>query len=74
MVSPQMPTGGAVREAVLHDQAHRQTDNAMGVTGLRQGQVGHIGVERLAAPGAAVDRIGEYKVAGTPGNKVSQIV
>lgn len=74
MVSPQMPTGTAVREAVLHHQAYRQTDNPMGVTGLRRGQARHVGVERLAAPGAAVDRIGEHHVAGTPGDEVSQIV
>src|SRR4029450_5880234 len=46
----------------------------MGGLGLREGQVGHVGVERLAAPRAAVDRIGEHDVAGPPDDEVSQIV
>ncbi|MBI3951369.1 MAG: hypothetical protein HY314_13040 [Acidobacteria bacterium] len=47
-----MPTGGAVRQAVLHDQPHRQGDNPVGVVDLGRGQVGHVGIEMLATPAA----------------------
>jgi hypothetical protein len=74
MVSPEMPTGGAVGEAVLHDQAHRQADNAMGVVGLRNCQVGHIGVEKLATLAAVVLRVGEVNIAGASGKEISQLM
>jgi hypothetical protein len=74
MVSPEMPTGGAVGQAVLHDQAHRQADNAVGVVGLRSCQVGHIGVEKLATLAAVVLRVGEVNIAGSSGNEISQLM
>src|SRR3990172_1481201 len=39
VVSPQVPTGGAVRQAVLHHQPHCQRDDAMGVVTPGQRQV-----------------------------------
>jgi hypothetical protein len=69
-----MPTGDAVRQAILHDQPHGQADDAVRVPGLGRRQVGHVGVERLAALGATVHRVVEQNVAGTPGDEISDIV
>jgi hypothetical protein len=74
MVSPELPTGGAVGQAVLHDQAHRQADNAVSVVSLRSCQVGHSGVEKLATLAAVVLRVGEVNIAGASGNKISQVM
>ena len=46
----------------------------MGVAGLGRGQVGHVGGEVAAAPGAVVLRVGELDVAGPAPHRVAQIM
>ncbi len=52
VITLQVPTGGAIRQAVFHDDAHRQVDDSTGVMTAGPGQSGEIGVEMLAAVGA----------------------
>ena len=54
MFSPEGPTGGAIRQAILNDQADGGVDDASGVVAAGVGEVGHVGVEVLAALGAVV--------------------
>ncbi len=74
MLSPQGPTGGAIGQAVLNDQADRGVDDASGVVAAGVGQVGHVGVEVLAAAGAVMLGIDQDDVAGSPGEGVAQVV
>src|SRR5439155_13678564 len=46
----------------------------MGVAGLGRGQVGHVGVEGVAASSAVVLGVGEVDVAGPPPQRVAQIM
>jgi len=74
MVAPEMPTGDAIRQTILHDQTHGQADDAVRVLGLGGCQVGHVGVEDFAALGATMHRIVEQNVAWPAGHEVPQIV
>src|SRR5262245_40352341 len=46
----------------------------MGVAGLGRGQVGHVGVEGVAASSAVVLGVGGVDVAGPPPKRVAQIM
>ena len=74
MVSPQAPTGHAIRQTVFHDQSHGQVDHAMRVVTARRSQCRHVGVEVLPALGAIVNRIGELNVVWPTRGKVTQIM
>jgi hypothetical protein len=74
MVSPEMPTGGLIGDAVLHDQPDGQSHDPLGVAGLGRGQVGHVGGEVAAALGAVMLGVGELDVAGPAGDWVAQIM
>src|SRR5512142_2694880 len=74
VVTPQAPTGGAVRQAVLDDQADGRVDDAAGVMAAGVGQVGHVGVEVLAAAGAVVLGVEHDDVAGPAGEGVTEVV
>src|SRR5512135_2346179 len=54
VVAPQGPAGGAVGQAVLDDEPDGRLDDPAGVVAAWVGQVGHVGVEVLAALGAEV--------------------
>ena len=54
VIAPEAPTGRAIRQAVLDDQADGGVDDASGVVTAGRSQVGHVGVEVLAAAGAIV--------------------
>jgi hypothetical protein len=54
MITPQVPTGGLIRQAILHDQTHGQGNDAVGVVGFGQRVFGRVGVEESVALGAAV--------------------
>jgi hypothetical protein len=74
MVAPQRPFGRAIGQAVLDDQSDGELDDAAGVMAAGVGQIGHVGVEVLAAPGAGVLGEEHNEVAGPPGKRVSQVV
>jgi len=74
VIAPQVPTGGLIGQAVLHDESDGQRNHAMGVMGLGQGVVRHVRVEILAAPGAAMLGVNKVDVARATGNQVTHIV
>jgi hypothetical protein len=74
MVSPQVPTGRAIGQAVLDHEPHRQIDYAVGIVTARWCQIGEVSVEVLATFRTVVLRIGDEQVAGTPGVEVAEIM
>jgi hypothetical protein len=74
VVSPEAPTGGLIRQAVLDDQADRRGDDPSGVVTARRGQVGGVRVEVLAAHCAIVLRVAQDEVARTTGDEIAQVV
>jgi hypothetical protein len=74
MVSPEGPTGGAIGQAILDDQADGGADDASGVVAAGVGEVGHVGVEVLAAAGAVMLGIDQDDVAGSAGEGIAQVV
>ena len=74
MFSPEGPAGGAIRQAILNDEADGGVDDASGVVAAGVGEVGHVGVEVLAAAAAVVRRAEQDDVAGPTGEGVPQIV
>jgi D-arabinose 1-dehydrogenase-like Zn-dependent alcohol dehydrogenase len=74
VLTPEGPTGTAIRQAVLDDQADSGVDDASGVVAAGIGQVGHVGVEILAALGAEMLRVDQDNVARSAGEGVAQIV
>src|SRR5712691_11945723 len=52
--SPQVPTRGAVGQAVLNHQPHRQIDPARGVVTAREGQSRQVRMEIFATLGAVM--------------------
>jgi hypothetical protein len=69
-----MPTGCLIRQAVLHDEANRHGHDAMRVMGFGCSQVGHVGVEILAALAAFVLRIGEQDIARPTVGEIAEIM
>jgi hypothetical protein len=57
VISPEVPTGGLVGQAVFDHQTDRQSHNAVGVVALGQGHVRHIGVEVEVTSGAIMDGV-----------------
>ena len=74
MLSPEGPTGGAIRQAVLDDRSDGGVDDASCVVAAGVGEVGHVGVEILAARGAVMLRVDQDDIAGPPGERVTQVV
>jgi hypothetical protein len=74
MITPEMPTGGVVGQAVLNHEADRHGHDAMGIVSLGSGQIGHVGIEILAALTALVLRVGEMDFPRTTVDKVAEIV
>jgi hypothetical protein len=74
VLSPEGPTGGAIGQAVLDDQADGGVDDAPGVVAAGVGEVGHVGVEILATASAIMLRVDQDDVAGSSGEGVAQVV
>jgi hypothetical protein len=74
MLSPEGPTGGAIGQAVLDDQADGGVDDASCVVASGVGEVSHVGVEILATAGAIMLRVDQDDVAGSAGEGVAQVV
>jgi hypothetical protein len=74
MVAPETPTGGAIRQAVLDDQANRSVNDASRVVTTRRSKVGHVGIEILAAAEAIVLRVKHDQVAWPLGERVAEVV
>jgi hypothetical protein len=74
VVAPETPTGGAIRQAVLDDKANRGVNDASRVVTARRSQVGHVGIEILAAAEAIVLRVKHDQVAWPLGERVAEVV
>jgi hypothetical protein len=69
-----MPTGGAVRQAILNDAPHGGGNDAVGVMTVGHRQIQHVGVEVMIAALAIVLGIRHVQVARPPMNRVAQLV
>jgi hypothetical protein len=74
MFSPEGPTGGAIRQAILDDQADGGVDDASGVVAAGVGEVGHVGVEVLATVGAIMLGVDQDDIARSAGEGIAQVV
>ena len=74
VVTPQVPGGRLVGQAVLGDQSDGQVLDAARVVALGQGQVGQIGREEEVAVAAVVPGEGDDQVDGASGAAVAQVV
>jgi hypothetical protein len=74
VLTPEGPAGRAIGQAVLDNQADGGVDDAAGVVAAGFGQVGHVGVEILAALGAVVLRVDQDDVAWSSGEGIAQVV
>jgi hypothetical protein len=74
MLSPEGPTGGAIRQAILNDEADGRVDDASGVVAAGVGEVGHVGIEILATAGAIMLGVDQDDVAGSAGEGIAQVV
>ena len=74
MVTPEVPTGGLIGQAILGHQADGQFLNAAGVVALGQGQVGQVGGEVEVAVTAVVAGESDNEVHGVAGTRVAQVV
>lgn len=74
MLSPEGPTGGAIRQAIFDDESNGGFDDASGIVTARVGQVGHVGVEVLVAGDAVMLRVDQEDIARSPCERVAQVV
>jgi len=74
VVTPQVPTGGLVGQAVFGDQANGQLLDAAGVLALGPGQVGQVGGEEEVAVAAVMPGEGDDEVDRAAGARVAQVV
>src|ERR1035438_1471569 len=58
MIAPQVPGGGAVRQAILDDAPHGGGDDAVGIVPVGHRQIQRVGVEVMIAAPAIVLGIG----------------
>jgi hypothetical protein len=74
VVAPQMPTGHAIGEAVLHHEAHGRLLDPMGVVGLGWGQVGLVRGEAAPTGRAAMRGVADMEVDRPAAPWVTEIV
>jgi len=74
MITPEVPTGGAIRQSVLDDQTDGQPLDAAGIQALGRGEVGQVGGEATAATATAMPREGNEQVAGPLGAGIAEVM
>src|SRR5215469_10071186 len=74
VVTPEVPAGGLIGQAVLGHQADGQILDAAGVVAPGQGQVGQLGGEVEVAVTAVMAGEGDNEVDGAAGTRVAQVV
>ena len=74
MISPQVPTGRAVRQAVLSDEANGQLLDATGVEALGQCEVGQVGGEVTATGSASMSGEGDDQIDGAADAGIAEVV
>jgi hypothetical protein len=74
VIAPEVPAGGLIRQAILHDEPHGQGNDAMGVMGFGQGIVGHVRVEVLPTTRASMLRVDDEDIAWTTEHQVANVM
>jgi hypothetical protein len=74
VLTPEAPTGGAIRSTVLDDPPDGRVDDAAGGVTAGVGQVGPVGIEVPATAGARVLGGDQDEVAGPPGEGIAEVV
>jgi hypothetical protein len=74
MVSPEVPTGGLVGQAIFHHKPNRHRHNAVGIVTFWQSQLRHVGVEVDVTLGAMMDGVGKMDIARTARDQVSHLM
>ena len=74
MVTPQVPAGSLVSQAVFGHQADGQLLDAAGVQAFGQGQVGQLDAEAATAAGAAMLGVADNEIDGAIRAWVAQVM
>src|SRR5712692_8664092 len=74
VVSPQVPAGWPVGQAVFDHQAHRHLDHTMRIMAAWQGQIGQIDVEVLMTFRTVVVRVRDQEVNRTTRVQIPKVV
>jgi hypothetical protein len=74
MVTPQVPGGRSVRQAVFDNQAHGQRDNPLRVAATRWGEIGQISTEVTLAARTMVSRVDHLQIAGAVVEQAADVV
>src|SRR4029450_12455891 len=74
VVTPQVPTGRAVGQAVLDHDADRQIDHPVGILTARRGQTREVGAKVLATLRTVMLGIGHQQIPRTPHIEIPQIM
>jgi hypothetical protein len=74
VVSPEVPTGGLIGQAVFNHKTDRHRHNAVCVVTLRQGHVRHIRVEIDVTHGAMMDGVRKMDVVRTARDQISHVM
>ena len=74
MITPEVPRGGAIGQAVFHHQSDSHGDDALCVMAARWGEVGQIGTEEDVAGGTVMLGVDHMKETGTVSNETAEIV
>jgi hypothetical protein len=74
VVPPEVPTGGPIGKPVFHHQPDRCLLHPVGVMGVGQGQLQHVGVEIVSTGSTVMLRIGALQLAWSPRQRITQII
>jgi hypothetical protein len=74
VLSPEGPTGGAIRQTIFDDEPDGGVDDTPGVVTARVSEFGRVGVEVLAASGAIMLRVGQQEITRSSCKGIPQVV
>src|SRR5712691_5349592 len=74
VVSPQVPAGGTVGQAIFDHQSHRQIHHAVGVLTARWRQIRQVSIEVLTTLRTVMLRIRDHEITRTPHVEIPQVV
>src|SRR5215813_3506783 len=74
VVAPEVPAGGAVRQAILDNEPHGEGHHAVGVVTARWGQIGEVRAKVLATLRTVMLGIGHQQITRTPHVEIPHIM
>jgi hypothetical protein len=74
VVTPQVPAGGTVGQAILDHEPHGEVHHAVGVLTARWCQIGEVGTKVLATLRTVMLGIRDEQITRTPHVEIAQIV